>query len=105
MRNYYSSLTDQAYWHCQLSDKICVVLVCKSVMRSTGYMEFFAGVPQIHTERQNGGQDSGIHYYLWPFSKLTEPATPESPHCGGAASVREAFISAALSAPTPAPCW
>lgn len=44
-------------------------------------------------------------YFLWPCSKLTEPVTPGWCHYGGAASVRETFISAALSAPTPATCW
>ena len=67
---------------------------------------YSAGVPHTHVKRKGRGQSAGVHTTL-PVTlsaKLTEPATPESPHCGGTASVREAFMSAARRAPTHAAC-
>lgn len=67
---------------------------------------FLLGLPRSTLNVRMEGRALGCpQYYLWPFPKLTEPATPGSPHCGGAASVREAFLSAALSAPSPAAGW
>ena len=82
-----------------------MVLFCKPCMSGIGYMVYSAGVPHTHIKRKGGGQSAGVHTLPVALSaKLTEPATPESPHCGGTASVREAFMSAAHRAPTHAAC-
>lgn len=66
---------------------------------------FLLGAPRPTLNvRMEGRVLAYPQYFLWPCSKLTEPVTPGLCHYGGAASVREAFMSAALSAPTPAAC-
>lgn len=93
--------------HSLLYEQTCVVLFCKSCMRGIGYLVYSAGVPHTHVKCKGAGQVAGVHTTL-PVAlsaKVTELATHESPHCGGTASVREAFLSAARRAPTHAVCW